>query len=697
MDDDLHSSHNTSPPATPGTPDGASLSTSDTREAPLVRDVVKPRLPRPKNALAIQGRLLKLAGRPTDRLTDFEDSVALSVAAAVHRALKVPQADRFMAVSAPTGGGKTTAALSTMIDLYQQGGRVAYVAPTVELCQAAYEHLSGFVSDDDLAIYTHIHKEGASKAALALARIEKGIEVTRPWNEDKAIAAPVLIVTHHRWARDITGSKNLGIIDRDLIIVDEEPRLDVTFTCQPEDVSRLMSVIMDANAKSHLAKILPQLHAIHDRMRNIKDAADKPQIRPTKDLLTVGNWYSISKMLDHQTLIALSLSHGAEGDLLDSLINTVSFLKAAARGRVFYSKDRGGAFYAWDSMINPQPRHVLLDGTADLNYLAVSQNVEVVDDCRPDYRNLTLTHVLPPKEFRDYLKPSNGYIDSRTALQPYWAWVKKFMLDHTKPGDHVLVYAKQKFVEKEVHKNPDDGIADPYTTVWEGRTFHFVHFGRGRGLNKWRHCTKYFRLSEFFPNKGHTLAKLGSIHSEHYTPAELNHLSSPKARNARWEAARDAWINTHSKQDLARTAIRNLDDFGIAEAVDAYLIDSPLAHWVKYQHVKFPGSPPMAVMGHQEVVESNGSTSGPDALVSLLVSTAKDVLLAQEVLELTGVRPNNIDKTLRGSKVAPVAEALGWRKAKATAVLGKGAGRSYVLVRDTHQGPNVHTQLEEQT
>ena len=71
--------------------------------------------------------------------------------------------------------------------------------------------------------------------------------------------------------------------------------------------------------------------------------------------------------------------------------------------------------------------------------------------------------------------------------------------------------------------------------------------------------------------------------------------------------------------------------------------------------------------------------TGPQRLARLLTDTDKTVLEAKEVAELTGIKPDNIVRSLGSTAVKPAVASRGWQKAtrKDVGLTGKG----WVLAR----------------
>lgn len=593
----------------------------------------------------------------------------------------------FPAVSAATGSGKSIAACALLAFLAKQGQSGAYVVETIEAVEEVRQNLSR-IAPGMVAAYSSIHRANAALDKVRDYR-EQGVEAGAQFTEDEFRAAPIVVTTHDRWKRELTEGAPLGVLkhssrDRALVVVDEEPELQVTYQRQPEDVSALASVLavtMQANearaygfTTSHHAA--GTLQAIHDRMFTIKANAGTPQIT-SADLVTAAD-------LEHLRAITrddLSRRLWPDAVALAWHWETLEFLIAAAQGRVFYSKDDGGAFHAYAFRLPVRARHIVLDGTADLNGLyAVGSHVVTVEAEAPDYSALRLHAVRPPKEFVGQMKPG-GILRDAYRARPYVEWLHSFVEAQTAPGDSVLIYAKKTLLGFGFHTLPEfdeSGGRDRTRTVYRGRVLHWVNFGRGRGLNRWKHCSVYIRCGDFHLKKAVAIASVGSVTGRRFTAGELTRLSSPSARDAAVSLVQESHLAVTNKQDAARTCIRNISDAGACPSARAFMIDCNLVTLTKYRERMFPGAGEYELIGYER---SPSETAGAASRIAdhLLTTGAPRVSLA-DLQQRCNVRAKDAARTLGTQVVRDAMQARGWRivTRKALGLPGKGK----LLVRE---------------
>ena len=340
---------------------------------------------------------------------------------------------------------------------------------------------------------------------------------------------------------------------------------------------------------------------------------------------------------------------------------------------MFYSRDAAGAFYAYAFRLAVKPRHVILDGTADLNGMyAVGSHVVTIEAERADYSPVRLVAVRPPREFAGQMRDDGIMRDYRRASR-YVEWLLGYLVANTREGEEVLVYGKKRLLSFGAHKLPQfdtSGSSDLGVSHYSGRVIHWVNFGRGRGLNKWKACTSYFRLGDFHMRRAVAMAAVGSLTGRAYAPEELRRLSSPRHRHPEVGQVMETHLAVTNKQDAARICIRHLDDDGRCLPATLHMIDCDLNLLVKYRERMFPGAAEYALVGY-EGAEGRG---GAERLADQLLTTGEARLSMQELSNRAGVSLDNLPRTLRVPLVSSACAARGWQETtrKALGLPGKG-------------------------
>lgn len=600
----------------------------------------------------------------------------------------------FTAVSAATGGGKSNAACALIGYLVEQGHACAYVVATIEAVEEFRLKLESILPGR-VAAYSTLHRANASPNKVR-DYAEQGITVAAQFTEEKFAAAQVVVTTHDRWKRDLLEERDLGVLmcgdaPRALVVVDEEPELQVVYARQPEDVSALASVLADhvvagesrAFGFTSAHPAAPALLAAHDRMFRVKANAAVPQVCGA-DIVTADDLDLILTVTRDDLARRL---RGTSRDTVDYLYETVEFLVAAAEGRVFYSKTDGGAFHAYAMRLPVRPRTLILDGTADLNGLyAVGGHVVTVEAERANYAPARLFAVNPPPEFRGKMK-SSGVFASWWSAKAYFDWFSAFLLENTAPGEEVLVYAKKALLAFGIHKSAEfDDSNRPdrrRVSTLSGRTIHWCSFGRGRGLNDWRNCTAYFQLGEFHMKVAVAMATVGSLTGRVYSSVELRNLSSQRHYHPEIGKVMTTHRAVTAKQNAARIAIRNLDDTGTCQAARLYFMDCDLALLERYRVSMFPGADEYNLIGYAKPSEgtSRDTGGGAERLAMVLLTTPEFILDVSEACALADVRAQDFARTIKTQSAANATEARGWRvMTRKEAGLD---GRGKVLTRST--------------
>jgi hypothetical protein len=606
---------------------------------------------------------------------------------------RMPPEDKptaYTAVSAATGSGKSLAACALLAYLVDHGHAVAYVVETIE----AVEEVRGWLESllpGQVAAATSIHRANAAPDKVRHYS-EQGVTTEHRYTEDEFMSAKIVVTTHARWADELRDGKDRGVlkcsgVDRALVIVDEEPELQDVYQRRPEHVSELLSVLSSkALANEGRYHGFTEAHpssstllTVHDRMHAVSGNLNVPQMLAALDLVTADDLKDIDSITKEDLVCRLG---AGQWSAIEFLWGTVQFLKVASQGRVFYSKAEGGSFHAYGFRLPVKARHIVLDGTADLNGLyAVGSHVLTVEAERPNYAALNLFAVEPPKEFRGQMKPT-GILKDAYRARSYLRWLFEFIEPNTSPGEQVLLYGKKALLSFGLHTTDefnDSGTEDRNVTTYKGRTLHWVNMGRGRGLNRWKDCTVYIRLGDFHMRKDVAVATVGSITGHQFTDGELRSLSGSSSRNEQVSHVMETHLAVTNKQDAARTIIRNLGDDGACPPARAYMLDCVLPVLVKYHASMFPGAAPYELLGYTSVTrkESDGAA---ERVARLLLTTDLRRLTVADLAERGGMRAGHYARTVTTATVREAMSARGWREATRKDLGMSGKGK--LLVRD---------------
>lgn len=610
------------------------------------------------------------------RPSKFESATAEALWRAFNACQQNP--DRFKAISAATGSGKSIGAQILLAHLFP--ATAAIVIREVAECRQAYRNLCELVGANNVALF-------ASQGAIAKYEDKPDAEgnprVFGHVSTDAEFrAAPIVVCTHKRWKDECEDGRDRGVrlwngIDRSLVIIDEEPELESVYVAQPEDVSKLASILSDtvrADEARHFDftechPAVPALNAVHDRMRSVKDNKNVQQLLPQMDLVTDDEAKAI-RGLSYDDLYD-RLAHLKPTDramLADSMDTVREFLVAACDGRVFFSKTLRGEFYAYSYAIPPQKNTIILDGTADMNGLyGVGKSLVMLDTPTADYSDVDLHYIDLPKNFSGQTawKPENVRRVAKT--RPFMKWFHKQVMANTEAGERVLVYCPLVLIDTDLHNEFD----------WQGRVMHWQHFGAGRGTNTYKDCTVYFQIRAFYKPKAAIVAQTLSHTGDRPDGKRFRNLSSGRTSDSVYVAVRDTLIACDTKQNAARCCIRHLDDHGKARAARLYFVSDNLTQIERYQGQMFPKSPRLSLQVDTEI--DTETATGPERLAHLLATTDETLLAYADLMDATGILKQNLGKSLKAPTVRAVMRTQGWQK-----VTRKAAGldgRGYVLTR----------------
>ena len=471
---------------------------------------------------------------------------------------------------------------------------------------------------------------------------------------------------------------------RDLIIIDEEPELFSIFPCLPYEVGELVDRL---SGLVHQEEVLPKdtkvihkfttaLRSIQQRMERITDGAIREATYIPVDLVEDHEYQDVLKMthLDlGKYLDQMSLKKSS--DQYDRLMNTLSFLHAVSEGMGFHTRQGTSGFYAYKCVMSAEAGSVVLDGSADLNGVYnLCKGMELEDVPEVNYRNIQVTHVTPPNEFKNKMRP-NGIMKNSWSAKPYIEWFKEFVLENTPNTSEILVVAKQDLLNFGLHKSSDDRYESPFEADWNGRHVHFCNYGRGRGSNLWKDCEYVFLLGDWHLPISTAIAEVGSLQSCPAKGLDLNKLGATRSKDPLIRTIKESHLLTTFKQMSARISLRNIDDNGVAQSAHVYSIDGDLTLLISWKERMFPNSPEIEYIGR--TLDEGSSIS--QKFADLLLTTESLVLTANDLLDKCGLRSNMIVKALESRLVKPILKSRGWKRIRSMEYFGY--GRGYLLVR----------------
>jgi hypothetical protein len=344
----------------------------------------------------------------------------------------------------------------------------------------------------------------------------------------------------------------------------------------------------------------------------------------------------------------------------------------------FHTRQGTSGFYAYKGSMSAESGTLVLDGSADLNGVyGLCKGMELVDVPTVDYRNVKLTHVTPPEEFRKKMRP-NHILRNAWSARPYMEWLQEYVTSVTPENAEILVVAKKDLLNYGLHKDPGDPYDSQFEADWNNRHVHFCNYGRGKGSNKWKDCDQVFLLGDWHLPTSLVIARIGSLKSSPASGLNLNYLGAPRSKDPLVNIIRESHLQTTFKQMAARISLRNIDDSGIASPAHVFSIDGDLPLLLSSKDKMFPNSPEVKIIGKDQVLESATATQ---KLANLLITSCSYYITNEELKEKCGLNPNMIAKAFNSKLVKAIARAKGWKRKKSLEVIGY--GREFVLVNET--------------
>ena len=499
-------------------------------------------------------------------LSSFDQRVARAVFEACSNALQDFRKDNevWRVIAAPTGSGKTTAALAFGASLVDAGGSFLFLAGTKRECNAAFLLLHELMTER-LAIRTTAHDKDVldeiGQAYIAETVQKDGYEPAAFFRRDELSAFDGLIGTHQGYKKHPKGLEVLANGSRrQLILVDERPEdVDIAdFTLS--EIERLhecakQSLGLDDMGDEHglvaaLAAACSQLGRLVDRPENEASHTWKPFVELFLDVPVTGQ---IGRLRSDAGLIK-SLSRAMGWDQTD-VQRAGMLLEQARNGYAFIARNlqfsRDARFVAYEPNWPKRAGTVLMDATSDIDGYAELVDSRLLSNVpEADYSNLEIIHLDGPHSIvglrlKDQWKKTN-------TRSPVLHWMHKAVLHHTEAGEKVLVVTW-----KDVIAGGQLQLLD-----WEGRVVSFCHFGIGIGSNRWRECSTVFVFGEFHKPRRTTIADTNGIKDTAFDDTKVS--ATIRTLQGDYLVTQQGHLLRWLKQMAMRGRARELDDNGVA-------------------------------------------------------------------------------------------------------------------------------------
>lgn len=630
--------------------------------------------------------LEKIAASRGRALTLFDERVARAVYEACLEALQDHcEANQvWRAIAAPTGSGKTTAALAFGAALVEAGGNCLFLASTKRECDAAFRTLRDLLGNR-LAIRTGDHDqaklEESGDTYVAEVRDKDGYCPSAFFRREELSSFDALIGTHQGYKQHPKELEDLATgSQRQLVLVDERPDDVDIADFALSDLERLHEAAkdllgLDDTGDEHalveaLAAACSQLSAtiaqppseerrIWTQFRTL--ALDIPQVRQLA-------------RLRNDTGLITRLMHGLGCELSD-VQRMGMLLEQALKGYAFVARNtqfsRDARFVAYEPNWPKRPGTVLMDATADVDgygELVPTRMLSKVPEA--NYQHLEIIHLNGPTEIVETrLKEQWKKASTRDRLLK---WMHKGVLGHSKADERILLVTW-----KDIISGGQLQLLD-----WGQREMSYCHFGTGIGSNRWRECTTVFVFGEYHKPRRTTVAETHGIKDTAFddTKEEITIRNLSGDYRVTYQGHRLRWL----KQMAMRGTARELDDHGVASPMRlCFMGDYGLL--LEWTERLFPGAekPKSITIEDSEPRTSRKRSKGrsvADDILKYLSSVEGNVVNSSRLKTDKGIALKSNKKALGEPEFKRGLEALGW-----TFVQARGRGNQSRFERRTEK------------
>ena len=557
-------------------------------------------------------------------------------------------------ISANTGTGKSSCSLAYGVALVTDHptATALYVVEQIKLADAIYRELVALLpSDIPPAIWTSAHDPRSLQSTIE-DKLD-GKEPTATFTQEDLRNYRVAVVTHKLFqGPNARHALETEWGPRTLKIVDEAPELSTIIDIVPSDLLVLRDQIANVDLQDTRVSILTYSSQLLDGMWLKAN--------------TKRNYEPLAPISANDARPFLEASKGREAAWCEAngvdkhlMLNVCKFLVASSLGYCFaaHRQDtrQGSRFVGYLPSFQPTPGTLMLDATADISgFLPLLSYMEEAEVPPVSFRNL---EVVMRKELLN--TRFSAIKSSRATAKKYVDALKGVVLEETKPGEDVLVYAHKYLFDQDLlsYGTPDQPI------YWEGRRVSLGHWGTGIGENKFARCTTVLLFGAFHrPRRVNTATTLGALQQQ-ATDESLSGAAGGSLTGAHLTIS-DGHLLRHWKQIGMRGSARSINEDGSCGEMKLVICgDRDLL--MKGFTQMFPGANPpkvvdsMAHDGEGPTVKTHGAKQR--AIIQTLIDMAiGEEITGKEMGERIGLDwRSNGKRFLRDKRVQAVMDTMG--------------------------------------
>lgn len=586
------------------------------------------------------------------------------------------------AVSLSTGVGKSTSAYALIATFAKHvpSFSAAYVVPTIRMAIEAQAGIEALLGENTTTLWScfHKHKGVDSKKAYE----DLGFIPNRLVNKDDLTSSRIIIVTHGQLKHEAQTKRDEGCVHylgrpRSVVFIDEHPDLVQIVSAVPRQVQSFHDDLVKLKADHPW---LPVLTRVVQRMSSVAQSSNERQSYSLTEILSDDE----TKVFDDEHGLSLwemtdeELSDDLRFGQLQRMRTLVTFLRAASKGNVFYSR-YDWTFFAYELHFDSHySGFVLLDATSDLTGLvSLHPKVKTTEVPKVSYENLGLFHIELPHQF----KRIRDVIKNAGVGREYGKFIVQSILANAPEGADVLVVVHKDVLTQELIATSDDPALP---LDWGGRRVNTQNWGAGVGLNTFRHKTHVFLFGDFYMPRAATIAQ---THGWSQQPLDSQTLGLATGRRkagdvfvpqGEYRKIHEGQLLRWTKQLAMRGTARQVDESGrcfpmhLFTTMDLCHLLPNLDRLFPMARPPIPANPPDDTFGV--------SMNGRRGLMNLLMATvSRPMLGADEVEAVTGIHPSKLAREFKA--IEEDISLLGWTL-KSAGDLGF-AGRMKYLVNES--------------
>lgn len=624
---------------------------------------------------------------------DIATRIFLVISEAIRRTRGESEGEGLQVCTAATGSGKSSYArcVAAAAQRTDPEFTCAFVLPTVPLVAELYAELLPLLANTDrasVAIWTSAHQRGAAKER----RAEHDLEFPKEWEftKEEFKEAKIVVCTHKLWETEVcpTNGKpaDNGVLRRhgkyrDVVVIDESPELAGIYERTPIEVARLAELLAGREGSSEWADAV---YRVEDRMRRTfqREGAQFQAGRTAEPLVKREDLEVLNEAVFNRLCsVGTPLDPAVRGHCRD----TLAFLEACNKGFVFFTRptpsctDQTRKFIAYRHKFADHPPQVLLDATADLaNQAGHLSGVEFTSPPAPDYSGLKWHHMFPPDSYRTHTE----HLNKRPLAESYAQWIRERVLEHTKPGDTVLIVVRLALVETHglfEHVSSLEAASDEdRVDAWDKRKVMVLTYGRGIGSSLYKEAEHVFLFGEFIKPKNVYIATSCALTETPAAEADLSRYSG-SALSGIPLSLREGDSLLQLKQMAARGSCRVIGEDGKCAPMNLYTTGN-FNLWMRHIEEVFPGVTP-------PTVEHLGDAEDYDRanrLIELLtrepsrIPKAALCMSTEEVADYLGIPRSSVAIVLGHRDVKPIVQVYGWERVSAHEI-GKQGTRKFLV------------------